>query len=117
MVDKLKALQSQQLITIQDAAVVTWEVSKKKPKTRPAEQSGWAFGARRRLLGDAVRAALLRPVAGSGDRRRHRALTGSMSDVGIDDKFINGVKQRVTPGTSALSCSPPTLSRTALRPR
>ena len=25
-----------------------------------------------------------------------------MSDVGIDDKFINGVKQRVTPGTSAL---------------
>ncbi len=34
MVDKLKALQSQQLITIQDAAVVTWEVSKKKPKTR-----------------------------------------------------------------------------------
>ena len=30
------------------------------------------------------------------------ALTGSMADVGIDDKFINGVKQRVTPGTSAL---------------
>jgi uncharacterized membrane protein len=25
-----------------------------------------------------------------------------MSDVGIDDNFINGVKQRVTPGTSAL---------------
>ena len=30
------------------------------------------------------------------------ALAGSMSDVGIDDKFINSVKQRVTPGTSAL---------------
>ena len=30
------------------------------------------------------------------------ALTGSMADVGIDDKFIDGVKQRVTPGTSAL---------------
>jgi uncharacterized membrane protein len=25
-----------------------------------------------------------------------------MSDVGIDDGFINSVKQRVTPGTSAL---------------
>lgn len=29
-------------------------------------------------------------------------MTGSMSDVGIDDSFIDGVKQRVTPGTSAL---------------
>jgi uncharacterized membrane protein len=25
-----------------------------------------------------------------------------MSDVGIDDKFIDGVKQQVTPGSSAL---------------
>ena len=33
-VDKLKALQTQQLIKIQDAAVVTWPVGKKKPKTR-----------------------------------------------------------------------------------
>jgi uncharacterized membrane protein len=30
------------------------------------------------------------------------ALTGSMSDVGIDDDFINGVRDQVSPGTSAL---------------
>ncbi|HWJ54358.1 MAG TPA: DUF1269 domain-containing protein, partial [Propionibacteriaceae bacterium] len=30
------------------------------------------------------------------------ALTGSLSDVGIDDSFINSVRQQVTPGTSAL---------------
>ena len=30
------------------------------------------------------------------------AIAGSMADVGIDDKFINQVKQQVTPGTSAL---------------
>ena len=30
------------------------------------------------------------------------ALAGSMTDVGISDSFINSVKQRVTPGTSAL---------------
>jgi uncharacterized membrane protein len=30
------------------------------------------------------------------------ALTGSMADIGIDDSFIDSVKQRVTPGTSAL---------------
>ena len=33
-IDKLKGLQAQQLISIQDAAIVTWEVGKKKPRTR-----------------------------------------------------------------------------------
>ena len=30
------------------------------------------------------------------------ALAGSMADVGIDDDFIRGVRDNVTPGTSAL---------------
>jgi uncharacterized membrane protein len=30
------------------------------------------------------------------------ALTGSMTDVGIDDNFIREVREHVTPGTSAL---------------
>ena len=30
------------------------------------------------------------------------ALTGSLTDVGIDDAFINKVRDQVTPGTSAL---------------
>jgi uncharacterized membrane protein len=30
------------------------------------------------------------------------ALTGSMTDVGIDDTFIREVREHVTPGTSAL---------------
>jgi uncharacterized membrane protein len=30
------------------------------------------------------------------------ALTGSMADVGIDDNFIRSVRDKVTPGTSAL---------------
>ena len=30
------------------------------------------------------------------------ALSGSMADVGIDDRFIDEVRQKVTPGTSAL---------------
>ena len=31
--NKLKMLQTQQLIVVQDAAVVTWEAGQKKPKT------------------------------------------------------------------------------------
>ena len=34
--------------------------------------------------------------------RRSGALTGSLADAGIDDDFINRVRERVTPGTSAL---------------
>lgn len=29
------------------------------------------------------------------------ALTGSLTDIGIDDGFIAGVREQVTPGTSA----------------
>ena len=72
MVDKLKALQSRRDRHLhQDAAVVSWEVGKKKPKTRqlnnlagPLALGGAFWGM---LFED-----LLRPAAGSGDRRRHR---------------------------------------------
>jgi uncharacterized membrane protein len=30
------------------------------------------------------------------------AMAGSLADVGISDKFINTVREKVTPGTSAL---------------
>ena len=42
------------------------------------------------------------PLLGAAIGAGIGALTGSMTDVGIDDNFINSVKQRVTPGTSAL---------------
>ena len=45
---------------------------------------------------------IFRTAARGRHRRWHWWLAGSMSDVGIDDSFIDSVKQRVTPGTSAL---------------
>jgi uncharacterized membrane protein len=42
------------------------------------------------------------PLLGMAVGAAMGALTGSMTDVGIDDNFIKSVKQRVTPGTSAL---------------
>ena len=101
-IDKLKALQSQQLINIQDAAIVTWEAGTKKPRTRqlhnlagPGALGGAFWGL---LFGLLFFVPLLGAAIGAGIG----ALTGSMIDVGIDDKFIDGVKEKVTPGTSAL---------------
>ena len=69
----LSALQTQGLITVHDAASVSWAPGAKKPKTTQMHN-----------------------LAGAG------ALGGSMADVGIDDSFIKSVRDQVTPGTSAL---------------
>ena len=42
------------------------------------------------------------PLLGMAVGAAMGALSGSMADVGIDDDFIRGVRQQVTPGTSAL---------------
>ena len=102
MVDKLQALQTQQLITIQDAAVVRWEVGKKKPKTRQLNNLAGPLALGGAFWGMLFGLLFFVPLLGAAIGAGIGALTGSMSDVGIDDKFINGVKQRVTPGTSAL---------------
>jgi uncharacterized membrane protein len=102
MVDKLKALQSQQLINIQDAAVVSWEVGKKKPKTRQLNNLAGPMALGGAFWGMLFGLLFFVPLLGAAIGAGIGALTGSMADVGIDDKFINGVKQRVTPGTSAL---------------
>jgi uncharacterized membrane protein len=77
----LQGLQERQMITLQDASIVSWPQGNKKPTTRQQFSTAGA-GA---LIG-----------AGMG------ALSGSMADVGIDDDFIKQVREKVTPGTSAL---------------
>jgi uncharacterized membrane protein len=98
----LEQLQAQKLITIQDAAVVSWQPDAKKPKTKQLNNLtgvgalGGAFWGM--LFGLLFFIPLLGMAIGAGIG----ALTGSLTDVGIDDGFINRVKEQVTPGTSAL---------------
>jgi uncharacterized membrane protein len=99
---KLQGLQSQQLINIQDAAVVSWEEGKKKPKTRQLNNLAGAGALGGAFWGMLFGLIFFVPLLGLAVGAAMGALTGSMADVGIDDKFIDGVKQRVTPGTSAL---------------
>jgi uncharacterized membrane protein len=98
----LESLQKQQLITIHDAAIVTWPAEKKKPKTRQLQHltgvgalggAFWGF-----LFGLLFFVPFLGLAIGAG----LGALMGSMADVGISDDFIKQVRSQVTPGTSAL---------------
>jgi uncharacterized membrane protein len=98
----LLGLQKQGLITVADAAIVTWPSNKKKPKTRQL-QSLTGVGA----LGGAFWGLLFGliffvPFLGLAIGAAFGALAGSMSDVGISDDFIKSVRDKVTPGTSAL---------------
>jgi uncharacterized membrane protein len=100
--EKLTALQTQQLITVQDAAVVSWETGKKKPKTRQMHDTkmGGALGGG--FWGLLVGLIFFVPILGLAIGAASGALFGSLADVGISDSFINTVRDQITPGTSAL---------------
>jgi uncharacterized membrane protein len=99
----LLALQKEQLINVHDAAVVAWQPDKKKPKTRQLSGTttgaGAAGGAFWGLLFGLI---FFVPFFGMAIGAGMGALAGSMSDFGIDDSFIKSVRDKITPGTSAL---------------
>ena len=98
----LNDLQKQRLITLHDAAVVTWPPDKKQPKTRQANNLVGAGALGGMFWGMLFGLLFFVPVLGMAIGAGIGALTGALTDVGIDDKFINQVKDKVKPGTSAL---------------
>jgi len=102
MLGTLQSLQKQQLITIQDAAIVTWEQGKKKPKTQQLHSLAGMGAMQGAFWGMLFGLLFFIPFLGLAVGAGMGALMGSMADVGIDDKFIKEVQSKVTEGTSAL---------------
>ena len=98
----LEQLSKQELIKVQDAAIVSFPEGAKKPKTRQLRNltSAGALGGSfwGLLFGLIFFVPLLGMAVGAG----LGALSGSMTDVGIDDDFIDTMRNEITPGTSAL---------------
>ena len=99
---KLESLQKQQLVEIQDAAVVEWKQGKKKPKTRQAVSLAGAGALSGAFWGMLFGLLFLIPLFGMAMGAAMGALAGHFSDYGIDDDFIKSVRSEVTEGTSAL---------------
>ncbi len=98
----IEDLSKQQMIKLQDAAIVTWPVGKNKPKTehlthltRIGALSGAFWGL---LFGILFFIPLVGLVAGAA----LGALVGSMTHMGIDEDFMKSIRSKVTEGTSAL---------------
>jgi uncharacterized membrane protein len=104
MLNTLEGLQKQQLIQIQDGAVVSWPAGASKPKTSQLSK-GVATGAG--ALGGAFWGFLFGllffiPFLGLAVGAAMGALMGHFANYGIDQNFIDQVRAKITPGTSAL---------------
>ncbi len=104
MLYTVENLQKQQLIQIQDGAIVTWPAGASKPKTQQlSKEAATGVGA----LGGAFWGLLFGllffvPFFGMAVGAAMGALAGHFAHYGIDENFINQVRAKVTPGTSAL---------------
>ena len=98
----LQGLQEQQMINLEDAAVVSWPQGNKKPTTRQLHSTGGAGALGGAFWGFLFGLIFFVPFLGAAIGAGMGALTGSMADVGIDDDFIKQVRDKVTEGTSAL---------------
>ena len=98
----LEKLQGEALIQVQDAAVVSWEPGRKKPKTRDMHSTKKAGALGGGFWGMLFGLIFFVPILGLAIGAAMGAMAGSLADVGISDKFIDTVREKVTPGTSAL---------------
>ena len=99
---KLEKLEKDMLIQLHDAAVVSWEVGKKKPKTRQLNDTTARGALGGGFWGLLFGLIFFVPLLGLAIGAASGALFGSLADVGINDSFIRSVRDQVTPGTSAL---------------
>jgi uncharacterized membrane protein len=98
----LEDLQRQGLIHVLDATWVSWPPGRPGPKTHPLHDfttvgavGGGFFGF---MLGVIFFVPLLGLVIGAAAG----ASTGRLADVGLNDALIEELREKVTPGTSAL---------------
>ena len=89
-------------LEVDDAALVSWPPSQRKPSTRglgslagPGALWGGFWGM---LLG----LVFLTPLAGPTFGAAAGAVAGTLSDFGVEDDFVKRARDAVTPGTSAL---------------
>ena len=102
LLNVVQDLAKQQLITVQDAALVTWPDDKKKPKTKHLDDMTGAGAMGGAFWGMLFGLIFFVPFFGMAVGAALGALTGHFSTYGIDKDFIKAAQQKVTKGTSAL---------------
>ena len=99
---QVQALQKQHLITLHDAAIVSWPAGQQAPKTRQLVDLVSSGGLSGMFWGILFGMIFAFPLFGLAVGGAVGAIGGAMRDYGIDDQFIQSIRGSVTPGTSAL---------------
>ena len=100
----LLALQKQQLITIQDAAIVTWPQGAKQPKTKQLANLAGAGAMQGAFWGMLFGLIFFVPFFGLAIGAAMGALSGKFADYGIDDNFIKQTATRSPKARRRFSC-------------
>jgi uncharacterized membrane protein/uncharacterized BrkB/YihY/UPF0761 family membrane protein len=95
-------LQREGLITVHDAATVSWPEGKRQPQTFQLQSLTEVGALSGSFWGLLFGVLFVVPLLGVAVGTAAGALVGSLTDVGIDDDFIRAVRAEVTPGSSAL---------------
>ena len=102
MLDLIKNLSKQHLITLQDAALVTWPEGAKKPKTKHLADMTGAGALGGAFWGMLFGLIFFVPFLGMAIGAAIGAIAGHFTDYGIDKEFIENIHEKVKEGTSAL---------------
>lgn len=109
VLNKLRSLQKEYLIDLEDACVVEREKGGKvhiKQAVNLTTLGAAAGGTRGMLLGGLVGLLFLNPLVGIAiggiTGAGFGALSGSLADYGIRDDFVRNIGETITPGSSAL---------------
>jgi len=97
----LARLQSQYLIEMEDAVIVTREANGKPKLHQPVNLvAAGAVGGT--IWGSLIGLLFLNPLLGAAIGAGSGALSGALTDIGINDQFMKELGATLTPGTSAL---------------
>ncbi|MGB3681704.1 MAG: DUF1269 domain-containing protein [Rubrobacteraceae bacterium] len=102
MISRLEDLRKMQMIKIEDAAIVSWPEGQRKPRTRNLSSMTGLGAMDGAFWGFLFGLIFFVPIFGAAVGAAMGALSGSVADIGIDDDFIEQVRENVTEGTSAL---------------
>jgi uncharacterized membrane protein len=102
VLSRVLELQKQHLIKLHDAAIVSWPVGKKSPRTRQLVDLVSVGALSGMFWGMLFGMIFFTPLFGMAVGAAFGALGGAFRDYGIDDDFIKRIRSQVTEGTSAL---------------
>jgi uncharacterized membrane protein len=88
----LQGMQERQLITLQDAAVVSWPQGNRKPTTRQLHSTAGAGAGWGAFWGFLFGLIFFVPFLGAAIGAGMGGMSGALADVGIDDDFIGRSK-------------------------